>query len=130
MPHASEGSEPKARPPARENDGPAHFYVDGAVLHRDDPALDPDLIAVGHCYTTIRASAGRGLWLERHAARLERDGHNHGFAAPGPDAVRHACEALARAEFGDAEGVIRLQGSMTAAEVADARARNQRMAVD
>ena len=95
--------------PGTRDDGPVHFHVDGAVLHRDDPGLDPSLLAVGLCYTTIRVDAGSGSWTEEHVARLGRDARSHGLPAPDADRVRHAIESLARAEFGNGEGIVRLQ---------------------
>jgi branched-chain amino acid aminotransferase len=100
---------PPAPPHTREEDGPFHFWVDGAVLHRDDPALDRALLDVGHCYTTARVSDGRARWAERHAARLARDARNHALEAPEAETVHRALESLARAEFGSGSGVVRLQ---------------------
>jgi len=92
-----------------EDDGPFHFWVDGAVLHRDDPALDRTLLDIGHCYTTARVSDGRARWAQRHGARLARDARHHGLEPPDAETVQQALEALARAEFGTGSGVVRLQ---------------------
>jgi len=96
-------------------DGPAHIFVDGAVLRTDDPALDAEILRSGRCYTTTRVHGGEPTWPTRHEARLARDARHHDIPPPEPGVVVDAMRALARAEFSTGEGVVRLQLGLDAA---------------
>lgn len=90
-------------------EGPVHYWVDGALVRRDDDAFDPAALEVGLCYTTARVERGAPRWAARHAARLARDARHHGLEPPPAEAVIAALEGLARAEFGHGAGIVRLQ---------------------
>ena len=103
--------------------GPVHYWVDGALVRADDATFDATCLEVGLCYTTTRVDAGVPIRVARHAARLARDARHHGLAPPSPDAVAEAMHGLARAEFGEGDGIVRLQLGR------DARGRTQLVGV-
>lgn len=63
------------------------------------------------CYTTSRIVAGRPRFPERHAARIARSARELGVGEVDPRAVETALAELARAAFGDGDGVVRIQAS-------------------
>jgi branched-subunit amino acid aminotransferase/4-amino-4-deoxychorismate lyase len=63
------------------------------------------------CYTTALVRAGRPRWLERHAERLSGSASQLGLGALAPERVRTAISELARAAFGDGDGIVRMQAS-------------------
>lgn len=66
------------------------------------------------CYTTARFAAGRIRFGERAVRRLARDARTLGLGEIDEDACLAGMLELGRANFGDAEGVVRLQASRDA----------------
>jgi branched-subunit amino acid aminotransferase/4-amino-4-deoxychorismate lyase len=96
---------------------PAPAWLDGRLVEARAPGVPPDDAALQSgrgCYTTARAVRGVAHHAERHVRRLVRDAARVGVGALDAGACREALAALARAAFGDSEGVVRLQASASA----------------
>ncbi len=93
---------------------PGLVWVDGRLQPRDEPALRADDSAFSEgrgCYTTARWQDGRPRFEERHVARLVGAAKALRIGDVDPEQVRAALNELGRAEFGDADGVVRVSAS-------------------
>ena len=93
---------------------PRLIWVDGKLQPHDAPALRADDSAYLEgrgCYTTARVSGGVARFEARHMARLVRAARELRLGELDPERVRTALRELAVAEFGDAEGIVRVSAS-------------------
>ncbi|WP_432586054.1 aminodeoxychorismate lyase [Streptomyces sp. HD1123-B1] len=76
------------------------IWLDGS-LHEADTArvsvFDHGLTVGDGVFETIKAVEGRPFALTRHLRRLARSAHGLGLPEPDQDEVRHACEAVLKA---------------------------------
>jgi branched-subunit amino acid aminotransferase/4-amino-4-deoxychorismate lyase len=87
-------------------------WVDGSLRAAEAAAVRADDSAYAFargCYTSVRIRAGVPRFAERHVQRLVRDARALALPPPDPQQLRRALAELARAAFGDGEGVVRLQ---------------------
>ncbi len=92
-----------------------HCWVSGSLLPIGEKAPPFDLAQNPGPYTTARVEHGRAHWLKEHCARLIGDSQALGLPAPTPEAIREGFEALARAQFGDGPGIVRMTAGETPA---------------
>lgn len=89
-------------------------WIDGRLQPLDEPAVRADDSAFSEgrgCYTTAKVVGGRPRFPERHAARITRSVRALGLGEVDPHAAETALRELAKAAFGDGDGVVRIQAS-------------------
>lgn len=87
-------------------------WVDGRLRPREAAVVRADDSAFSEgrgCYTSVRIRAGAPRFAAQHVRRLERDARALGLSSPDSRILHRALGELARAAFGDGEGVVRLQ---------------------
>jgi len=95
----------------------APIWVDGTLRPADAAVVRADDSAFSEgrgCYTSVRIRAGAPTFPWRHVRRLERDARALGLPPADPQILARALAELARAAFGDGDGVVRLQLSRDA----------------
>jgi D-alanine transaminase len=93
------------------------LWVDGRLEAAGRPVLRADdsaWLEGRGAYTSARVEAGRVRFAERHARRLARGARALGLGELAEQRVLRAFTELARAAFGEAPGVVRLQASRDA----------------
>ncbi len=89
-------------------------WVDGELAPLDQPvvsARDSAFASGLGCYSSARVAAGSVLHEDRHVERLVSGARELGLGGVTPELARRAFRELARAAFGDGEGVVRVQVS-------------------
>ena len=93
---------------------PGPIWVDGKLRDADTAAVrvDDSAFSSGRgCYSTGRFAAGRVRFGERVVRRLARDARTLGLGMVDEALCLAGMVALGEANFGDGEGVVRLQAS-------------------
>lgn len=89
------------------------LWLDSRLIDANDPAAirlaDLTRTSEPGCYTTARVTAGRALYGDHHARRLQRDAKAIGLDAFDPLLVFRAFEELGGAVFGDESGIVRIE---------------------
>jgi len=88
------------------------WWVDGALREVDPERLGGWAIApepASSSYTTARVHDGEARWHGRHVARLRRDAGLLGLGEIAASEVALIFRETGRANFGDGEGIVRLQ---------------------